>query len=324
MNNTKTASRIAGLGIALPEKIMTNHDLEKIVETSDDWITTRTGIKERRIADKNESASSLAMPAVTEALENANISPSDLDLIICATSTPDRAFPSTACTIQQQLGAGNCAAFDISAACSGFLYALTLGDSMIRSGQAKNVLLVTSELFSRIVDWTDRATCVLFGDGASAVVLTGSDGKSGIVDSKIHADGRYADDLVAGSGSATGDVPEQRYVTMKGNQTFKVAVNTMSSVARKILDNNDIAIEDIDLIVPHQANIRILNAVAKNLGLDEKKLFINMHKYGNTSATSIPLAMYEALAEGRLKRGDKLLLVAFGGGFTWGASLINF
>lgn len=324
MSKTKTASQIAGVGRSLPKKIMTNHDLEKIVETSDDWITTRTGIKERRIADKNESASSLALPAVTEALEKAGISPSDLDLIICATSTPDRAFPSTACAIQQQLGAGSCAAFDISAACSGFLYALTLGDSMIRSGQAKNVLLVTSELFSRIVDWTDRSTCVLFGDGASAVVLTESDGKSGIVDTKIHADGRYADYLVGGAGSATGDNPEQRYVTMKGNQTFKVAVNTMSSVTREILDNNDIAIEDIDLIVPHQANIRILNAVAKNLGLDEKKLFINMHKYGNTSASSIPLAMYEAMAEGKLKRGDKLLLVAFGGGFTWGASLINF
>jgi 3-oxoacyl-[acyl-carrier-protein] synthase-3 len=195
---------------------------------------------------------------------------------------------------------------------------------MIRSGQAKNVLLVTSELFSRIVDWTDRATCVLFGDGASAVVLTESDGKSGIIDSKIHADGRYADYLVAGAGSATGDDPKQRYVTMKGNHTFKVAVNTMSSVTRELLDNNDLAVEDIDLIVPHQANIRILNAVAKNLGLDEEKFFINVHKYGNTSATSIPLAMYEAVAEGRLKRGDKLLLVAFGGGFTWGASLINF
>ncbi len=321
-------SKITGMGLNVPKKVLTNHDLEKMVETSDEWITTRTGIKERRIADDGVSSSDLALPAALEALEDAGVRPSELDLIICATSTPDRMFPTTACILQRELKAAQCGAFDLLAACSGFVYGLTTADSFIRAGSAKNILVVGSEVLNHLIDWTNRDTCVLFGDGAGAAVLSAVEGESGIIDSRIHANGEYSDFLMVGTGSANPikqDTFENKdhYVKMKGNQTFKVAVNTMSDVTREILEKHGITPDDIDLIVPHQANIRILNAVGKNLGVSEDKVFINVRKYGNTSAATIPIALYEARAEGRIKDGDLVLLVAFGGGFTWGATLIR-
>ncbi len=322
-------ARIVGVGRSLPSRILTNSDIEKIVDTSDEWIVTRTGIKERRIAGNGVSASKLGAPAAKEALEKAGINPSDVDLILCATSTPDKAFPSTACYIQKEIGATGSPAFDISAACSGFTYGLEVANCFIRSGAAKNVLLVASEIFSRIIDWTDRSTCVLFGDGAAAVALAPSDGESGIISSSIHADGEYAELLKAGGMSlceAPGGQPaisDHFLLEMKGKETFKVAVKHMSDVSTALLEKNGYKTDDLTLVIPHQANIRIINAVGKSLGIDEEKLFINVQKYGNTSAASVPLALYEAEAEGRLKKGDLALFVTFGGGLTWGAALIK-
>jgi 3-oxoacyl-[acyl-carrier-protein] synthase-3 len=321
-----TRARIVGLGKSLPEKILTNHDLEKIVETSDEWITSRTGIRERRIAADTVSSSQLALPAVFAAMEKAGISPTDIDLIICATATPDMSFPSTACLIQTAIGAADCPAFDISAACSGFIYGLSIGEKYIAAGAANNVLVVASEVLSRIIDWSDRATCVLFGDGAGAAVLQGTEGENGILASRIQANGEYADFLMAGAGSASGYDGAQdksHCIKMKGNQTFKVAVRTMTEAANDILTKNGFTAEDIDLVVPHQANMRIIAAVGKSLGVAEEKVFVNVDRYGNTSAATIPIALTEAEEEGRLNKGDLVCLVAFGGGFTWGASLIR-
>lgn len=322
-------ARIIGIGHNLPPKILSNSELAKMVETTDEWITTRTGIKERRIAENGVNAYELGVPAAAEALENGGVDPKNIDLILCATSTPDKMFPSTACYIQKGIGAADCPAFDLLAACSGFSYGLRVADSFIRSGFAKNVLLVASEIYNKIINWEDRSTCVLFGDGAAAVVMTASDGRSGVIDSIIHADGRFADLLHAGG--IDGRSPDTKspsenssyYLAMKGKETFKVAVKKMSDVSEKILKNNGLTSDDLSLVIPHQANIRIIRAVGKNLGVKEEKIFVNVHKYGNTSAASVPLALYEAQDEGRLTRGDIILLVTFGGGLTWGATLMK-
>lgn len=326
--NDGIKARIVGLGLNMPRNIRTNADLEKIVDTTDEWITTRTGIRERRIADDGVTAWELGAPAAVEALEKAGIKAPELDMIICATATPDMMFPSTACLIQKEIGAKECAAFDILAACSGFIYALTIAKTFIATQSAKNILIVSTEVLSRIVDWQDRSTCVLFGDGAAATVISAQVGENGVIDSRIKANGEYADFLTAGPGSVTPRTLNEstvntRGIQMKGNQTFKVAVNTMSEAASELMAANGLTIDDIDLVVPHQANIRIINAVGKSLGIPEEKVFINVQKYGNTSAATIPIALYEATEEGRIKAGDLILLVAFGGGFTWGATLIR-
>lgn len=322
-------SKIAGLGLSLPSRVLTNADLEKMVDTSDEWITARTGIKERRIAEDGVTASQLGIPAALEALDAAGVEPKDVGLIICATSTPDRIFPSTSCAIQRGIGAGECASFDLLAACSGFIYSLSVADQFIRAGTAKTALVVASEVYSKIINWKDRTTCVLFGDGAAAAVLKATSGASGLIDSKIHSNGAFGDLLQAvalGSGRPEADALETAggyFLEMKGNQTFKVAVKTMTDVTGELLEKNGYTIDDVDIIIPHQANIRILKAVGKSLGVSEDKVFINVDRYGNTSAASIPIAMYEAAAAGKLKKGSLALLVAFGGGLTWGASLIR-
>jgi len=322
-------ARILGQGINVPSRVLTNADLEKMVDTSDEWIITRTGIRERRIADKGTSASQLAIPAARQALEKAGIGPADLDLILVATSTPDMMFPSTACYIQNAIGANGCGAFDLLAACSGFIYGLNVADAFIKSGAAKNILLVASEVFSQILNWEDRTTCVLFGDGAAAVVITAANDGSGIIDSRIQADGGFADLLTAGGCGSRRPIGSNTFedkaycLEMKGNQTFKVAVKRMSDVAASLLKDNGYTADDLALVIPHQANIRIINAVGKAMSLPEDKVYTNVDRYGNTSAASIPIAMYEAAEEGRLKKGDLVLLVAFGGGLTWGAALLR-
>ncbi|MBI5184501.1 MAG: ketoacyl-ACP synthase III [Nitrospinae bacterium] len=322
-------AKIIGTGSYLPKKVMTNHDLEKLVDTSDEWIMTRTGIRERRIADKKEASSDLGIKAAREALANAGLKASDLELILVATATPDMIFPSTAAYVQHGLGAGNAAAMDISAVCTGFIFGLSIAEQYIKTGRYKTILVVGTEIMSRILDWTDRKTCVLFGDGAGAAIIQGSEDESGILSTHIYTDGSYADFLLApGSGTrhgygsaAQGD--KSNCIHMKGNETFKVAVNFMSKVAREALESNGLASEDIDLFIPHQANQRIIEAIAKKLGVPSEKVFMNLHKYGNTSAASVPIALDEALRENRIKRGDLVLIVAFGGGLTWGASLIR-
>jgi 3-oxoacyl-[acyl-carrier-protein] synthase-3 len=303
---------IAGIGRYLPSKVLTNFDLEKMVDTSDEWITTRTGIKERRIADQ-ESITQMAYIASLEAINAAKIKPDDLDIIIFATLTPELRFPSTACLLQAQLEASNAYAFDISAACSGFLYGLDLADAYIRSGRAKNILLVGAERLSEIVNWEDRSTCVLFGDGAGAVVLSQGDGQ--ILSSKMKSDGNFWEILYA---------PKCGYISMKGKELFKLAVRSMEEVCRQVIQEAGVSIEEVSMIIPHQANIRIMEALAEKLGIQKEKVYSNIHKYGNTSAASIPIAMYEAYAEGKLRRGDLILLTAMGGGLTWGAVLLKF
>ncbi|VAX18996.1 3-oxoacyl-[acyl-carrier-protein] synthase, KASIII [hydrothermal vent metagenome] len=322
-------SIISGLGRNVPDKVLSNADLEKMVDTSDEWIKTRTGISERRIADDGVTTSQLGIPSAREALKNAGVSPKELDLLLCATSTPENMFPSTACSIGHGIGAGDCPSFDLLAACTGFIYAVSVADNFIRSGSANNVLIVASEIYSRIVNWKDRGTCVLFGDGAAAVVVSRSDVSSGIIDSIIHSNGAYGDLLTVGGVASRRPVAGRAiedagyFLKMKGNQTFKVAVKRMTDVASKLLEKNGLTAGDVDMVIPHQANIRIINAVGKSLGVPEEKVFVNVNKYGNTSAASIPIAMYEAVEEGRVKPGDLVLLVAFGGGLTWGATLIR-
>ncbi len=304
---------IRGLGSYTPQEVLTNFDLEKMVDTSDDWITTRTGIKERRIA-KEESLLDMAHNASLQALTEAGIKPEDLDVIILATLTPDMGFPASACLLQARLGANRAYAFDISAACSGFLYGLEIASSMLSSGRAKTVLLVGAEKLSQIVDWTDRATCVLFGDGAGAVVLS-SEGEGELLASVMRSDGSYWEILYA---------ERCGYIRMKGKELFKLAVRAMAEVCEEVMQRAGVSTQDIDLIVPHQANIRIMQALAERLGVSMEKVYSNIHKYGNTSAASIPIALCEAHKEGKLKRGDLVLLTAMGGGLTWGASLIRF
>lgn len=322
--------RIAGTGSALPGKILTNTELEQLVDTSDEWITTRTGIKERRIAVEGEYTSTFAAEAGRRALEMAGVHPEEIDLIILGTVTPDFPFPSTACIVQDLLGATNATAFDLSAACSGFIFGLSIAEKYIRSGAARKILVIGSEVLSRIVDWQDRNTCVLFGDGAGAVVLEASDGDHSLLSTHIFSNGSYWNLLYQpGSGSRNPATDSrtiderQIYLKMEGNDVFKHAVRSMEEAAVKALDANGLSASDLSLMIPHQANRRIIDATAKRLGLGADRLFTNLEKYGNTSSASIPIALDEANRQGLIKPGSKLLMVAFGGGFTYGSALIN-
>jgi len=317
-------SRILGMGSYLPEKVLTNADLEKIVETSDQWITERTGIKTRHIAADDQSASHLGVEAAKKAIADAGIDAKDIDMIVVGTATPDKMFPSSACYIGHELGIGGVPAFDITTACPGFVYGLSIADQFIKTGHRKNVLVVGTEVLSRLVNWEDRTTCVIFGDGAGAAVVTASD-EPGILSTHIHADGGYGDLLYCNNGlrDQLGDFPEPQIV-MRGNEVFKVAVKTLSSIVDETLEANNMTRDDIDWLIPHQANIRIIQATAKKLGAGMDKVVVTVDKHGNTSSASIPLAMCEAIEDGRIKRGDICLLESFGGGFTWGSALIKY
>ena len=319
-------SRIIGTGGYLPEKIVTNADLEKLVDTSDEWIVSRTGIRERRIAADNETTCDLAEQAARNAIDAAGIEPSSIDLIIIGTTTADRIFPSTACLLQERLGIHGCTAFDVQAVCTGFVYALGIADKFIRCGSAKRALLVGAETLSRIVDWKDRSTCVLFGDGAGAVIVDAVD-KPGIISSHLHADGRYKELLTVPAGVSSGYDQlknNQAHIQMQGNEVFKVAVNTLGRIVDETLNANNMKKSDITWLVPHQANIRIINATAKKLGMSLDNVVVTVDRHGNTSAASIPLAFDEAVRDGRIKRGDTVMMEAFGGGFTWGSVLLNY
>jgi 3-oxoacyl-[acyl-carrier-protein] synthase-3 len=322
-------SRIISTGSYLPERVLTNADLEKTVDTSDEWITERTGIKERRIANGNQAASDLAYEASKVALERAALKAKDIDLIIAATVTGDMPFPSTACILQDKLSAKKAAAFDINAACSGFLYGLYIADGFIRSGMHKRILVVGTEVLSKITDWNDRTTCVLFGDGAGAVIVEPTEEDRGIISMSINSDGGMWELLhMPGGGSrypASKDSIDGRlhFIKMKGNETFKVAVRTLEDLAVKILKENKLEPSQLSLLIPHQANLRIIQATADRLGLSMDKVIVNLDKYGNTSAASIPIALDEALRTGRIKNGDYILLEAFGGGLTWASALIK-
>lgn len=313
-------SRIAGTGSYLPKKILTNADLESMIDTTDEWIFTRTGIRERHIVAENEFTSDLALHAARKAIESAGIQVEDIDLIIVATTTPDKIFPSTAVIMQNKLGIAGCPAFDIQAVCSGFVYALATADNFIKSGAAKCALVVGAEAFSRIVDWTDRGNCILWGDGAGAVILQSSE-EQGIISTHLHADGAYEKMLHVPRKSQIGCGDT---VVMEGNSVFKVAVNTLDAIVDETLTANGLQKSDIDWLVPHQANIRILQATAKKLDMSMDKVVVTVDKHGNTSAASIPLALDVAVRDGRIKRGEIILMEAFGGGFTWGSALIKY
>ena len=317
-------SRIIGTGSYLPEKVLTNHDLENMVETSDQWIQDRTGIKKRHIVAENETTTDLAFFAAEKAIEAAGISPEDIDLIIVATTTPTRIFPSTASLLQEKLNISGCPAFDLQAVCTGFIYALTVADKFIKSGSVKNALVIGAESLSRIVDWTDRNTCVLFGDGAGAVILQASE-ETGILSTHIHSDGQYNALLTVprGPGAALSE-EALPYIEMQGNDVFKVAVRTLSNIVDETLIANNLDKQDIDWLIPHQANIRIISATAKKLNMSMDQVVVTVHEHGNTSAASIPLALDVAVRDGRIQRGETLLLEAFGGGFTWGSALLKF
>ncbi|RUM42726.1 MAG: 3-oxoacyl-ACP synthase [Desulfurobacterium sp.] len=309
--------KVVSTGSFLPDKVLTNFDLEKMVETSDEWITTRTGIRERRISE-GETTSDLATEAAVRALDGRD--PESIDLIVVATATPDAFFPSTACKVQAKIENKRAIAFDISAACTGFIYALYVADSIMRAKEIDKALVIGAERFSKIINWEDRTTCILFGDGAGAVLLKREE-EEGILGFDLGADGSYGDLLYVPSVGSNEEYPF--YVRMKGNEVFKVAVRTMVESARRVLDKSGILAEEIKLLIPHQANVRIIKAVAERLGINEEKIFINLDRYGNTSAASIPIALDEAVKEGRLKKGDLVLLVAFGGGFTWGSCILR-
>ena len=316
-----TYSRIAGTGSYLPAKILTNADLERMVETTDEWIVARTGIRERHIAADGEFTSDLAEKAARKAIEAAGIASSEIDLVIVATTTPDRIFPSAACFLQSKLGIAGCPAFDIQAVCSGFVYALATADQFIKSGAAKCALVVGAETISRITDWSDRSNCILWGDGAGAVILKASE-ELGIISSHLHADGTHANLLhVTGGPLHQGDKPS---IQMEGNAVFKVAVNTLDAIVDETLGANGMEKAHVDWLVPHQANIRIIQATAKKLGMGMERVVVTVDKHGNTSAASIPLALDVAVRDGRIKRGETVLMEAFGGGFTWGSVLLKY
>ncbi|MCI4567453.1 beta-ketoacyl-ACP synthase III [Lysobacter sp. CFH 32150] len=324
---TQVFSRIAGTGSYLPEKVLTNDDLSKIVDTSDEWIRTRTGIRERHVAAEGETTSDLAYHASVRALEAAGVDAKDLDLIVLGTTTPDLIFPSTACLLQHRLGADGCAAFDVNAACSGFIFALTVADKFIRSGAAKTVLVVGSETLTRMVDWTERTSCVLFGDGAGAVVLK-ADSEAGILSTHLHADGGKKELLWNPVGVSVGFKPEEPNcgvrINMSGNDVFKYAVKALDSVVEETLEANGLDRHDIDWLIPHQANLRIIEATAKRLDMPMDRVIVTVDRHGNTSSGSVPLALDEAVRSGKIQRGQLLLLEAFGGGFTWGAALLRY
>lgn len=315
-------SRIIGTGGYLPEKILTNQDLEHMVDTSDEWIRTRTGITQRHIAADNEMASDLALNASRKAMAASGVTAGDIDLIIVATTTPDVIFPSTACILQDKLGVADCPAFDVQAVCSGFIYALATADMFIRAGKCHTALVVGTEIYSRILDWTDRSTCVLFGDGAGAVVLTRGD-QPGILSSHLHADGSYRKILAVPGSICGGKVQGKPFVMMEGNVVFKFAIKVLEDVVREALAENNLEVSDIDWLIPHQANIRIILSTANKLGLPMEKVVATVDRHGNTSAASIPLALDIAIRDGRIKPGQLVLLEGVGGGFTWGAALVR-
>ena len=316
-------SRIAGTGSYLPEKALSNKDLEKMVETTDEWIQSRTGIKKRHIVADDQTTTELAFFAAEKAIEAAGINNDDIDLIIVATTTPPQIFPSTASLVQEKLNIRGCPAFDVQAVCTGFVYALTIADKFIKSGSVKNALVIGAEALSRIVDWTDRNTCVLFGDGAGAVVLQASE-ETGILSTHIHCDGSYNKLLNVPTGPGAVESEASAFIEMQGNDVFKVAVRTLSSIVDETLAANNMDKKDIDWLIPHQANIRIISATAKKLSMSMDHVVVTVPEHGNTSAASIPLALDVAVRDGRIKRGETLLLEAFGGGFTWGSALLKY
>ncbi len=316
-------SRIIGTGSYLPQKVLTNADLEKMVDTTDEWITERTGIKERHIAAEGETTSDLAYQAALFAIEAAGIDKNDIGLIVVGTTTPDRVFPSTACLLQKKLDIHGCPAFDVQAVCTGFIYALDVADKFIRTGSARYALVIGAETMSRVVDWTDRSTCVLFGDGAGAVVLAASD-EPGILSTHIHADGSYDALLTTNGGVSEGIHGDHLKIEMKGNEVFKMAVNTLGRIVDETLEANKMDKGDIDWLVPHQANTRIIAGTAKKLKMPMDRVVLTVSEHGNTSAASVPLALDTAVRDGRIQRDDVLLLEAFGGGFTWGSALVRY
>ncbi|MEO6171317.1 MAG: beta-ketoacyl-ACP synthase III [Lysobacter sp.] len=320
-------SRIAGTGSYLPEKVLTNDDLSKLVDTSDEWIASRTGIRQRHIAAEGETTSDLSYQAALRALEAAGVEASELDLIVLGTTTPDIIFPSTACLVQHRLGANGCPAFDVNAACSGFIYALSIADQFIRSGSAKTVLVIGAETLTRMLDWTDRDTCVLFGDGAGAVVLK-ADSEAGILSTHLHADGGKKELLYNPVGVSVGFKPGEHNagvrVMMSGNEVFKHAVKALDAVVEETLEANGLDRSEIDWLIPHQANLRIIELTARRLDMPMERVIVTVDKHGNTSSGSVPLALDEAVRSGRVQRGQLLLLEAFGGGFTWGSALLRY
>ncbi len=320
---------ITGWGMAVPERVLTNADLERMVSTTDDWITTRTGIRERHIIGPGESTSTLATEAARRALHSAGLAPTAIDLIILATCTPDRPFPATACTVQANLDIPSAAAFDLAAACSGFVYGLNVATSMIRSGAARNILFIAADIFTHYINWHDRNTCVLFGDGAGAVVLQPSDQPYGQLACVLGASGKDEDLMAVDAGGtrlpATPELLEQgrQYVYMNGREIFKLAVRGMGDSSLQVIADAGLTPDDIALVVPHQANLRIIEATAKRLNMSMERVFVNLDRYGNTSAATIPIALVEAAAQGRIKHGDYVLLTAFGGGLTWASTVIR-
>lgn len=323
-------ARFAGLGVALPEKTLTNAELEQIVDTSDEWILARTGIRERRVVRDGESLATLAVTAGVRALEDAGTAPEEVDLLILATATPEQPIPSTSAIIQPRLGVANAACFDLSAACSGFLYGLKVASQFMITGEVKTAMVIGAETLSRYTDYSDRATCVLFGDGAGAVVLKAAPAGGGILQTAWHTDGTYSD-FISMPGGGSKYPPNVKshidarlpFIKMKGNETFKVAVRALTDVSQEVLERAGVGVDEIDLFVPHQANKRIIDAVAGRVGLPPEKVFVNLERLGNTSAASIPLALADAVAAGVLKRGDLVLASAFGGGLTWAAALFR-
>jgi len=329
MAEVENAAGIISLGMAVPDRVMTNHDMEKLVDTSDEWITSRTGIRERRVANELTATSDLAAEAGRVALKNAGMCSGDLDMIVLATATPDYPFPAAACTVQELLDAGNAAAFDVSAACSGFLYGMALVRGLVNMGQYERVLLIGAETLTKICDFTDRSTCVLFGDGAGAAIIGNPPEGRRILATYLKSDGRLTRILKMPAGGsrkpATRDTVEQQlhYIKMMGNELFKYATRGMEDAAFEVLKLAGLEPSDVDLFIPHQANIRIIDATAKRLKLPREKIYVNIDQYGNTSAASIPIAMSEALEKGAIKKGDNILLAAAGGGVTWASALIR-
>ncbi|MCM8759784.1 MAG: ketoacyl-ACP synthase III [Candidatus Omnitrophica bacterium] len=323
------AAGIIGIGSYVPEKVLTNADLEKIVDTSDDWIVSRTGIRERRICPEDKAASDLGTSAAIRAIEDAGISADEIEMIICATITPDMVFPSTACIIQDKLGIVDIPCFDLSAACSGFIYGLEIARNLVETGRYKNILVVAAECMSRVTDYTDRTTCVLLGDGAAAAIISKIEGDFGILDTYLGAAGKYSNLLYVPAGGskmpASHQTVEKRlhFMKMEGSTLFRIAVNAMSDSVKKILERNKISPEDIALFIPHQANIRIIQGVAKLAGIPMEKVFLNIEKYGNMSAASVGVALDEAVKSGKIKKGDLICMVSFGAGLTWAANVIR-
>jgi 3-oxoacyl-[acyl-carrier-protein] synthase III len=330
VSSAQRRSVILGTGSELPSKVVTNHDLEKMVETSDEWITVRTGIKERRVLEEGKGNADMAFRAARRALKDAQMQATDLDAIIMGTVTPDYPFPSSACVLEDMLGARNVFSFDVGAACSGFLNALSVADSFIRTGQINNALVVGSDALSRLLNWQDRGTCILFGDGAGAVVLGAAQNGSGILSTRLRTDGSYVKTLYVPAGGslkpATRETVQrnEHTITMNGKEVFKIAVRSMEEISRQALIEADVQVSEVALVIPHQANRRIIVALAERLGIPMERVMVNLEKYGNTSAASIPVALDEAKRQGRIKPGDIVLLNAFGAGFAWGAAVIKF